>query len=174
MDATKLQSVIDKIFTVTGNYTYTAGATGVTAMTFNNLASVADLTLTVNGPISATSLVSAGTIDLKTTYTSKVTAVNFDALTTVTEIETDNGTDNISFTSATDVQLGSLANYPGAGSDYGLTITTKKGSTLDIASLDDVSSTGTATDVALVITGPKDVTISNITSVLLLIVKGQH
>ena len=164
MDATKLQTVIDKIFTVTGNYTYTAGATGVTAMTFNNLASVADLTLTVNGPISATSLVSAGTIDLKTTYTSKVSAVNFDALVTVTEIETDNGTDNISFTSATDVQLGSLANYPGAGSDYGLTITTKKGATLDIASLDDVSSTGAATDVALTITGPKDVNISNITS----------
>jgi hypothetical protein len=164
MDATKLQTVIDRIFTVTGNYTYTAGATSVTPMTFDKLASVADLTLTVNGPISAKTLVSAGTIDLKTTYTSKVTGINFDALTSVTEIETDNGTDNISFTSATDVQLGALANYPGAGSDYGLTITTKKGATLDIASLDDVSATGAATDVALTITGPKDVNISKITS----------
>jgi hypothetical protein len=31
MDATKLQGVIDKIFTVTGNYSYTAANTNVTA-----------------------------------------------------------------------------------------------------------------------------------------------
>jgi hypothetical protein len=34
MDAAKLQTVIDKIFTVTGNYTYTAGAAAVTAHDF--------------------------------------------------------------------------------------------------------------------------------------------
>ncbi|MEL0008563.1 MAG: hypothetical protein VW741_01705 [Flammeovirgaceae bacterium] len=164
MDATKLQSVIDKIFTVTGNYTYSASATTVTPMTFDNLASVADLTLTVNGPVSAKALVSAGTINLVSTYTSKVTGVDFSALTTVTNLETGGTDDTISFASATNVDLGSLANYPGVGSDYGLTISTKKDATLDISSLDDVSATGTATDVALIINGPKDVNISNITS----------
>jgi len=164
MDATKLQSVIDKIFTVTGNYTYSAAATSVTPMTFDNLASVADLTLTVNGPVSAKALISAGTINLVSTYTSKVTGVDLGALTTVTNLETGGTDDTISFASATNVDLGSLANYPGVGSDYGLTILTKKGATLDIASLDDVSATGTATDVALSITGPKEVNISKIKS----------
>ena len=61
MDAAKLQTVIDRIFTVTGNYTYTASAASVTAMTFDKLASTGDLTLAVNGPISAKTLVTAGT-----------------------------------------------------------------------------------------------------------------
>jgi len=165
MDATKLQSVIDKIFTVTGNYTYTAGTTNVTAMTHTKLASTGDLTLKVNGPIDARALVTAGTITLDDSYISKVTSINLDALTSVTEIQTDSGgTDNIVFTSATDVQLGALASYPGAGSDYGLTITTKADATLDIGSLDDVKTDGTAAAVALTLNGPKDVTISNMTA----------
>jgi hypothetical protein len=164
MDATKLQSVIDKIFTVTGNYTYSAAATSVTPMTFDNLASVADLTLTVNGPVSAKALISAGTINLISTYTSKVTGIDLGALTTVTNLETGGTDDTISFASATNVDLGSLANYPGVDDDYGLTILTKKGATLDISSLDDVSAAGTATDVALSITGPAVVNISKIKS----------
>jgi len=165
MDATKLQSVIDKVFTVTGNFSYTAANTNVTAMTFNKLASTGDLTLKVNGPIHANALVTAGTITLDDSYISKVTAIHMDALTTVTEIQTDSGgTDNIVFTSATDVQLGALASYPGAGSDYGLTITTKADATLDIGSLDDVKTDGTAAPVALTLNGPKDVTISNMTA----------
>jgi uncharacterized lipoprotein NlpE involved in copper resistance len=150
MDATKLQTVIDKIFTVTGNFSYTAANTNVTAMTFDKLASAGDVTLKVNGPISASTLVTAGTLTLDDSYISKVTSINLDALTTVTEIQTDSGgTDNIVFTSATDVQLGALASYPGAGSDYGLTITTKADATLDIGSLDDVKTDGTAAPVAL-------------------------
>jgi filamentous hemagglutinin len=165
MDATKLQSVINKIFTVTNSYSYTAANTNVTAMTFDNLASAGDVTLKVNGPISAKALVTAGTITLDDSYISKVTSINLDALTTVTEIQTDSGgTDNIVFTSATDVQLGALTSYPGAGSDYGLTITTKADATLDIGSLDDVKTDGTAAPVALTLNGPKDVTISNMTA----------
>ena len=165
MDATKLQSVIDKIFTVTGNYTYTAGTTNVTAMTHTKLASTGDLTLKVNGPIDARTLVTAGTLTLDDSYISKVTAIHLDALTTVTEIQTDSGgTDNIVFTSATAVDLGSLASYPGDGSDYGLTITTKADATLDIGSLDDVKTDGTAAPVALTLNGPKDVSITNMTA----------
>jgi len=165
MDATKLQTVIDKIFTVTGNFSYTAANTNVTAQTFDKLASAGDVTLKVNGPISAKTLVTAGTVTLDDSYISKVTSINLDALTTVTEIQTDsNGTDNIVFTSATDVQLGALATYPGAGSDYGLTITTKADATLDIGSLDDVKTDGTAAPVALTLNGPKDVSITNMSA----------
>jgi hypothetical protein len=134
-------------------------------MTHTKLASTGDLTLKVNGPIDARALVTAGTLTLDDSYISKVTAIHLDALTTVTEIQTDSGgTDNIVFTSATAVDLGSLASYPGDGSDYGLTITTKADATLDIGSLDDVKTDGTAAPVALTINGPKDVTISNMTA----------
>ena len=155
MDATKLQSVIDKIFTVTGNYSYTASAATVTAMTFNKLASTGDLTLAVNGPISASTLVTAGTVNLKTTFSSSVTSINMDLLSTVTEIQSQSTADAINFSSATDIQLGSLAVYTDM-----LTITTKKGATLDIGSLDDLNAAGTAVDMSLTVSGPKNVTIA--------------
>jgi len=134
-------------------------------MTHTKLASTGDLTLKVNGPIDARALVTAGTITLDDSYISKVTSIHLDALTTVTELQTDSGgTDNIVFTSATAVDLGSLAVYAGAGSDYGLTITTKADATLDIGSLDDVKTDGTAAPVALTLNGPKDVSITNMTA----------
>ena len=155
MDATKLQTVIDKIFTVTGNYTYTAGAAAVTAMTFDKLASTGDLTLTVNGPVSAKTLVTAGDINLGTTFSSKVTSVNMDMLSTVTDIQTAGTSNTVNFASATDVQLGALAVYTSP-----MSITTKKGATLDVGSLDDLNAAGTAVDMGLTVSGPKDVTIS--------------
>ena len=70
-------------------------------MTHTKLASTGDLTLKVNGPIDARALVTAGTITLDDSYISKVTSIHLDALTTVTELQTDSGgTDNIVFTSA--------------------------------------------------------------------------
>ncbi|MDA9817537.1 hypothetical protein N9C35_00680 [Flavobacteriaceae bacterium] len=155
MDAAKLQTVIDKIFTVTGNYTYTAGAATVTAQTFDKLASTGDLTLTVNGPVSAKTLVTAGTVNLGTTFSSKVTSVNLDMLSTVTDIQTGGTSNTVNFASATDIQLGALAVYTTA-----MSITTKKGATLDIGSLDDLNSAGTSVDMGLTVNGPKDVTIS--------------
>jgi hypothetical protein len=155
MDAAKLQTVIDKIFTVTGNYTYTAGAAAVTAQTFDKLASTGDLTLTVNGPVSAKTLVTAGTVNLGTTFSSKVTSVNMDMLSTVTDIQTAGTSNTVNFASATDVQLGALAVYTSP-----MSITTKKGATLDVGSLDDLNAAGTAVDMGLTVSGPKDVTIS--------------
>ena len=155
MDATALQSVIDKIFTVTGNMVYRAGGTTVTPQTFNNLASTGDLTLRVNGPISATSLVTAGTITLETTFTSKVTGVDFSLLSSVTDITTGSTADSVNFSQATNVDLGSLVVYTDA-----LSITTKKDATLDIAALDDLNAAGTAVDMSLTVNGPKDVTIT--------------
>jgi len=151
MDATKLQTVIDRIFTVTGAFAFTTSAATNTAMTFDKLASTGNLTLSPNGPISAKALVTAANLTLGTTYTSKVTSINLDALVSVDDINSD----TINFPSATDIQLGSLAVYTD-----GLTITTKKGATLDIGSLDDLNTAGTAVDMSLTVSGPKDVTIS--------------
>ncbi|MBT6170873.1 MAG: hypothetical protein HOH98_09030 [Flavobacteriaceae bacterium] len=151
MDATKLQTVIDRIFTVTSSFTYTTSAATNTAMTFDKLASTGDLSLTVNGPITAAALVTAADVTLGTTYTSKVTSINMDALKTVDDINTD----TINFPSATDIQLGSLAVYTDA-----LSITTKKGATLDIAALDDLNTAGTAVDMSLTVSGPATLSIS--------------
>jgi hypothetical protein len=151
MDAAKLQTVIDRIFTVTGSFTYTTTAATNTAMTFDKLASTGDLALTPNGPISAKALVTAANVTLGTTYTSKVTSINMDALVSVDDINSD----TINFPSATDIQLGSLAVYTDA-----LSITTKKGATLDIAALDDLNTAGTAVDMSLTVSGPATLSIS--------------
>jgi hypothetical protein len=151
MDAAKLQTVIDRIFTVTGSFTYTTTAATNTAMTFDKLASTGDLSLTPNGPISAKALVTAANVTLGTTYTSKVTSINMDALVSVDDINSD----TINFPSATDIQLGSLAVYTDA-----LSITTKKGATLDIAALDDLNTAGTAVDMSLTVSGPATLSIS--------------
>jgi len=78
-----------------------------------------------------------------------------DLLSSVTEIQSQGTADAINFSSATDVQLGALAVYTDK-----LTITTKKGATLDIGSLDDLNASGTVVDMSLTVSGPKDVTIS--------------
>ena len=151
MDAAKLQTVIDRIFTVTGSFTYTTSAATNTAMTFDKLASTGNLSLAPNGPISAKALVTAANVTLGTTYTSKVTSINMDALVSVDDINSD----TINFPSATDIQLGSLTVYTDA-----LSITTKKGATLDIAALDDLNTAGTAVDMSLTVSGPATLSIS--------------
>jgi hypothetical protein len=60
-------------------------------------------------------------------------------------------------TSATNVDLGSLPRYGTA-----LSIQTKKGATLDIASLDDVGTTGLIAPITLAINGPASVSLSKI------------
>ena len=59
----------------------------------------------------------------------------------------------LAVSSATNVDLGSLTRYGAA-----LSITTKKGATLDIASLDDVRTTGLQSDITLTLSGPASVT----------------
>jgi len=164
MNAAAVQAVINKIFTVTGSLTYTASSTEVTAMTFDKLASAGDVTLKQAGAYSLDALITAGDITLDDAYASKVSSVNLGALTTVVGINTKvSGTttdDTIAFSSATSVDLGSLAYYTPAT----LTVTTKKDATLDISSLDDQTSTGAADDYTLIVNGPKDISISNWTS----------
>ena len=71
--------------------------------------------------------------------TDDVSKVHLDALTTVTNIFTGSTEDAITFDQADAIDLGSLTYYTGGN----LSLTTKTGGTLDIASLTDTNSAGT-------------------------------
>jgi len=165
MDATKLQGVVDKIFTVTGTYNYTASANTIAPPTFDKLASTGDLTVKAAGDISMKALATAGTITLDDAYTTKVTSIDLGALTSVTAIQTDSSTyvDEINFASVTNLDLGSLPYYVNAITND-LTINVKTGATVDIASLDDVNAAGVAKDYNLNIDGAAEVNLTNMVS----------
>jgi hypothetical protein len=78
------------------------------------------------------------------------------ALTSVTSFNT--GTvDQLHLSSATNVDLGALPRY-----GTSLSIQTKKGATLDIAALDDVTTLGVLAPMTLTLNGPDSVTLSKI------------
>ena len=130
MDYTKVQTLIDRVQTATGNIVYTAGGSTGTEIVFNNLTSAGNITMTQPGGYHFPKLTNAAVIDLKDDYETTVTRVNFPLLTTVTGLQTDATADTIEFTYATEVDLGSLVVTPNAS----LSITTKKDATLDIGS----------------------------------------
>jgi hypothetical protein len=165
MSATKLQGVVDKIFTVTGTYNYTAAANTVAPPTFDKLASTGDLTVKAAGDISMKALQTAGTITLDDSFTTKVTSIDLGALTSVTAFQTDSSSnvDEINFASVMNLDLGSLPYYANAATNK-FDVDLKKGATLDIASLDDVNAAGSSKDYTLVLDGPAEVNISNMVS----------
>jgi len=166
MDATKMQSVLDKIFTVTGTWSYEAASSSVTAMNFNKLASAGDMTVKQGGDYSFNALVTAGTITLDDAYQSKVTAIKFPLLTTVTAVQTDSSSnvDEIEFaTAVTEVDLSALTYYTNAATNK-LKIQTKLDGTVSIGNLDDKTSAGAAADYTLEFNGPKTISISNMES----------
>ena len=114
------------------------------------------LTLTPAGPISFKKLASATTVTITTTYSTKITSFRYvSACISVTSFKLTGTVDQLHLSSATNVDLGALPRYGAA-----LSITTKKGATLDIAALDDKSATGTQSDIALTLNGPDSVTLS--------------
>jgi hypothetical protein len=154
MDLTKVQTLVDRVKTITGTLSYTSAASTIGEVTFNELTSAADVSVNQAGGYQFAKLASAQTVNLHTTYTTTVTNVDLGALTTATTVN--NGTANtISFPSATNIDLGSLTRY---GSS--LTISMKKGGTLDISSLDDVDAAGDQSALALDITGPASLSLS--------------
>ena len=156
MDMAKVQTLVDRVFTMTGTLSYTGASSTGTQVTFDKLTSAADIDVDQAFGYSFKALASAQTVNLRTTYTTTITNVDLGALTSATTVN--NGTANtISFPSATNIDLGSLTRY-GAS----LTIAMKKGGTLDIASLDDVDAAGDQSALALDITGPASLTITKL------------
>ena len=156
-----IQTFIDRIKTMNGTFTYSSGSATGYAATFDELTAATVLDITQAGDISFKKLASATTITITTSYSTKITSFDMGALTTMTSIAS--GADGsetantLTLSSATNVDLGAMTRYGAA-----LTITTKKGATLDIASLDDVNAAGTQTDITLTLNGPGSVTMSKI------------
>ena len=89
MDYTKVQQLVDRVNTTTGNIVYTAASATGTEIVFNNLTSAADITMTQPGGYSFPKLSNAGTIDLKDDYETTVTNISFPTLTSATAVQTD-------------------------------------------------------------------------------------
>ena len=158
---TDIQTFIDRIKTMNGAVTYDSGSATGYAATIDELTAATSLDITNAGDISFKKLASATVVTITTSYSTKITSVDMGAMTSVTSIASGaNGTEtvnNLTVSSATNVDLGALTRYGAA-----LTISTKKGATLDIASLDDTTSTGLQSDLNLTLNGPASVTLSKI------------
>ncbi|MDC3040445.1 hypothetical protein OA088_01225 [Flavobacteriaceae bacterium] len=156
-----IQTFVNRIKTMNGAFTYDSGsATGFTP-TFNEMVSAKAITLTTAGDISFNKLASATTIRINDDYETKITSVDFGALTSLTDFTDDATAKKINLTSATNIDLASLGRLTSTSADP-FEITMKKGGTLDISSLDDVSTAGAQEDLYLDIDGPSSVTMSNI------------
>jgi hypothetical protein len=155
MDYTKVQQLVDRVNTTTGNIVYTAAGSTGTEIIFNNLVSAANITMTQPGGYQFPKLANAAKIDLKDDYETTVTTISFPALTTATSIETDDtGTFEVIFTYATSVDFGALATAP----SNTITITTKKDATLDLGSWVSKDASGNYVNATLTLNGPASFT----------------
>jgi hypothetical protein len=151
---TDIQTFINRIKTMNGTFTYSSGSATGFVPTFDEMVAATALAITPAGPVSFKALTSATTVTITTSYGTKITSLDMSALASVTSFNTGTA-DELSLTSATNVDLGELTRY---GSD--LTIATKKGATLDIAKLDDKTAAGVQSDINLTLNGPASVTLS--------------
>ena len=157
MDATKLQELVNNILTTTGAYTYEASQSSVAPVTFDLLTGTQTLTINQPGDYSFKTLGSATVINLKDSYKSKVTKIDFRELTSVQKFQTDGTPNTISFSKAVELHLTKLVYYP----PLNLTVVTDEGAAMPFA-IDDVDATGDQSDIILDITGPAALTLSNI------------
>ena len=153
MDQTKVQTLVDRIKTMTGNLTFNSSST--TETTFENLTSVSGLYVNQKGGYNFKNLVSAAAVQLNDQYEANVGIIDFRSLTTVTSFATTDSSDSdtddtIDFNQATELHLTSLARYPNSS----LTIVTKEGTTLAMPVLDDKDNNGLYEATSLTMTDP--------------------
>ena len=149
MDQTKVQTLVNRMNTLTGNLIFNSSST--TETTFNNLTSAADITMNQKGGYQMQALTSAANITLNDQYEANISVIDMRALASVTTITTSGETDaGVQFDQATEVHLSKLTRYPGSQ----LTIITKKGATLDMPLLDDLNTLGVYEETNLTLNGP--------------------
>ncbi|MGY8867202.1 MAG: hypothetical protein ACKVJK_16520, partial [Methylophagaceae bacterium] len=163
MDHADVQTVVNEILTVTGNFTYTSHLSSYPETTFNNLSGVVSLSLKQGGGYRAQTLASATEIILDDTWKSTVEVVDLRGLTSVTTLRNEGATNgSLKFNKATEMHLTKLAYFAG-----NLDLQVKKGTTSVIAlnAFDDLNAAGTAivgATFALSIDGPESVTLTSI------------
>jgi hypothetical protein len=152
MDQTKVQTLVNRLKTITGNLVFNSSST--TETTFENLTSVGNLTVGQKGGYNFKNLTSAAAIVLNDLYETNIGIIDFRSLATVTSITTlgESG-EGFHFSQATELHLTKLARYPGD-----LTIVTKTGATLDMPILDDKGLTGSYENTDLTLNGPASFT----------------
>jgi hypothetical protein len=157
MDYAKVQQLIDRVNTMTGNLVYSAASSTGTEITFTNLTSAGNITVTQPKGYSFPKLTNAAAIQLNSTYETTVTNISFPVLTSATSIDTDAAVAaafDINFTYATNVDFGAMVTAPGNT----ITITTKKDAALDLSSYKSTDASGNATDITLTLNGPASFT----------------
>jgi len=170
MDSVKLQTVVNRIKVVVGDFNYFAKNSQIATISFDSLSGVSNLIVSAPHDLKFTNLASAGEIVLGTNYDNKVKSVDFGSLATMTSINMGevsfasttvsaavSKSNSIIYANSNLLDLGSLPYYtPGS-----LSITLDSGASLDIASLDDVDSAGTQSDLNLTIVGASSVVLPN-------------
>jgi hypothetical protein len=156
MSYTDVQTLVNRVNTTTGNITYAAYSSTGTEITFNNLVSAANITMTQPKGYSFPKLVTAAEIDLRDDYETTVTNISFPVLTSATSIETDtsSGDFEVIFTYATNVDFGSLVTAP----SNTVTITTKKDATLDLGAWVSKDAAGNHVNATVALNGPASFT----------------
>ena len=174
MDIAKVQTALDNVGIVVGEFAYLSKSSTVSNVNFDNVSSAADIEVAQSGMYSFAKLTSAKNIALGSNYSSKVSGVNMPLLKTVTSFTTGSivegggatGADyvngpaavnhKISFTKANSIDVNSLVRY-GAALELGV----DEGGTVGIAALDDVDATGAQSNISLTVEGPSTLTIEN-------------
>jgi hypothetical protein len=151
---TDIQTFVNRIKTMNGTFTYSSGSATGFVPTFDEMVAGTVLAITPAGPLSFKKLSSATTVSITTSYSTKITSLDMSALTSVTSFNTGTA-DQLHLTSATNIDLGELDRYGSA-----LSISMKKGGTLDIAKLDDKTTAGVQSDINLTLNGPASVSLS--------------
>ena len=164
---TDIQTFIDRIKTTTAGFRYDSGSSTGYAPTFNEMVSATTFDIESAGDISANKLASATVVTIVDTYSTKITSVDLGALASVTTIQS--GTDgsetanNLTLANATNIDLGALTMYNVASAADELTISMKKGGTLDIGSLTGTERTTNLEEpLNLTVSGPASLNISKI------------
>jgi hypothetical protein len=163
---TDVQTFIDRIKTTTAGFRYDSGSTTGYAPTFDEMVSASTFDIESAGPVSAKKLAAATVVTIVNTYTTKVTSLDLGAMASVTTIKSgadgSEVSDNLTLSSATNIDLGALTAYNVSGTDA-ITIAMKKGGTLDIASLTGTEkSTGLEEPLSLTVSGPASLSVSKI------------
>jgi hypothetical protein len=173
MDIAKVQSALDNVGIVVGEFAYLSKSSTVSNVNFDNISSAADVEVAQSGMYSFAKLTSAKNIALGSNYSSKVSGVSMPLLKTVTSFSTGSivegagatGADyvngpavnhKISFTKANSIDVNSLVRY-GAALELGV----DEGGTVGITALDDVDATGAQSNISLTVEGPSTLTIEN-------------
>ena len=162
MDKTKMQTVIDNILTITGDYSYTSEASSISEMLFTNLSGTQSLTVEQAGGYQFPALSTATIIDLGDAFENSVTKIDFRELTSVTNFKTEGVSNKIAFDKATELHLTKLPRYNNTSTSSSLVIVTDEGAAMPISALDDVDSSGEQENIYLDITGPASVEFTKI------------